>query len=344
MRTTVRGGESPQSPRRSGAGASRARQLTSQATRDEMTNTVKTSLRNACLAAVAIALTLTITLGSGASSAQAMSVVKPGERGKQVRVLQKYLRIPIDGIYGKGTKRKVKAFQRSRGLKADAVVGPATWRALHNRSSGRRNASNGGGKSGSRRGSVRALQRRLGISADGVFGPGTHRAVRRFQRSRGLTPDGVVGPATWRALGFGASRPVLKRGRGGGGSSGGGIPQRVRRAIAAANRIARKPYRYGGGHGRWNDSGYDCSGSASYVLHAAGVLSRSRTSGGFMNYGSPGRGRWITIYANSGHMYLTIRTPSGIRRYDTSGMDDGTRWDRRARATSGYVVRHPPGL
>jgi len=309
-----------------------------------MTNTVKTSLRNACLAAVAIALTLTITLGPGASSAEAMSVVKPGERGKQVRVLQKYLRIPIDGIYGKGTKRKVKAFQRSRGLKADAVVGPATWRALHNRSSGRRNASNRGGKSGSRRGSVRALQRRLGISADGVFGPGTHRAVRRFQRSRGLTPDGVVGPATWRALGFGASRPVLKRGRSGGGGGGGGLPQRVRLAIAAAHRIDNKPYKYGGGHGRFRDSGYDCSGSVSYVLHGAGVLGSSRTSGGFMNYGSPGRGRWITIYANPGHVYMTIRTASGIRRYDTSGMDDGTRWDRRARSTSGYVVRHPPGL
>ena len=343
MRTTVRGGESPQSPRRSGAGTSRARQLTSQATRIEMTNTVNRSLRSACLATVALALALPLAGSLGASDARAMSVVKPGERGKQVRVLQKYLRISVDGIYGKGTKRKVKAFQRSRGLKADAIVGPATWRALHNRSGGRRKASSRGGRSGSRNGSVRALQRRLGISADGVFGPGTHRAVRRFQRSRGLTPDGVVGPATWRALGLGASRPVLKRGRSGGGS-GGGIPQRVRRAIAAANRIARKPYRYGGGHGRWNDSGYDCSGSASYVLHAAGVLGRSRTSGGFMNYGSPGRGRWITIYAHSGHMYMTIRTPSGVRRYDTSGMDDGTRWDRRARSTSGYVVRHPPGL
>jgi hypothetical protein len=309
-----------------------------------MTNTVKISLRSACLVTVAIALTLTVAVGPGASSAQAMSVVKPGERGKQVRVLQKYLRIPVDGIYGKGTKRKVKAFQRSRGLKADAIVGPATWRALHNRSSGRRNASNRGGRSGSRRGSVRDLQRRLGISADGVFGPGTHRAVRRFQRSRGLTADGVVGPATWRALGFGASRPVLKRGRSGGGGGGGGLPQRVRLAIAAAHRIDNKPYKYGGGHGRFRDSGYDCSGSVSYVLHGAGVLGSSRTSGGFMNYGSPGRGRWITIYANPGHVYMTIRTASGIRRYDTSGMDDGTRWDRRARSTSGYVVRHPPGL
>ena len=308
-----------------------------------MTNTVNRSLRIACLMLATLALAC-VASDLGATGAEAMPVVKPGDRGQKVRVLQKQLRIPADGIYGKGTRRKVRAFQRSRGLRPDAIVGPATWRALSNRSGGRRKASNRGGNSGSKRGSVRALQRRLGISADGIFGPGTLRAVRRFQRSRGLSADGVVGPATWRALGFGANRPVLKRGGGSVGGGGGGVPRRVQLAIAAANRIARKPYRYGGGHGRWSDSGYDCSGTASYVLHAAGVLGRSRTSGGFTTYGSPGRGRWITIYANSGHMYMTIRTASGIRRYDTSGMDDGTRWDRRARSSSGYVVRHPPGL
>jgi len=305
-----------------------------------MTNTVKDALRSMRPIAGSTALSLIVVL-AGTTGANAMSVVKPGERGKQVRVLQKYLHMPIDGIYGPGTKRRVKSFQRSRGLRADAVVGPATWRALHARGGSRRHSGNHGSSSGSRRSSIRALQRRLGITADGVFGPGTHRAVRSFQRSRGLTADGIVGPATWRALGFGASRPVLRRGHSG---SSGGSPIRIGRAIAAAHRIAHKPYRYGGGHGSFNDSGYDCSGSVSYVLHAAGVLGRPRTSGDFMSYGSPGRGRWITIYANSGHVFMTIRTASGVRRYDTSGMDDGTRWDRRARSSSGYVVRHPPGL
>lgn len=290
------------------------------------------------LAAIGIACFAAAAFAQPASS---MSVVKPGQKGKKVKVLQRHLHLPADGIYGKGTKRKVKAFQRRHGLKPDAIVGPATWRILLS-GSGRRKASNQGSSS-SRRGSIRALQRKLGISADGVFGPATARAVRRFQRSRGLTPDGVVGPATWRALGFGSTRPVLKRG-GSGGSDGGGIPGRIRRAIAAASRIAHKPYRYGGGHGRWNDTGYDCSGSVSYVLHGAGLLNRPRTSGGFASYGSPGPGRWITIYANSGHVYMTIRTRGGVRRYDTSGMDDGTRWDRRARSSGGYVVRHPTGF
>lgn len=307
-----------------------------------MPNTENNALRVLRPIAAAGALAGVILVAFSAA-AGAMPVVKPGERGQKVRVLQKFLRAPVDGIYGPGTRRRVRAFQRSHGLKADAIVGPATWRALQSGRSGRRPASDRGGSSRNRRGAIRSLQRRLGISADGVFGPATNRAVRRFQRSRGLTADGVVGPATWRALGFSAGRPVLRRGGSGGGNAGGG-PERVARAIRAANRIARKPYRYGGGHGSFNDSGYDCSGSVSYVLHAAGVLGRSRTSGGFMNYGSPGRGRWITIYAHGGHVFMTIRTAGGIRRYDTSGMDDGTRWDRRARSSSGYVVRHPPGL
>lgn len=304
----------------------------------KMENNAMRSLRP-FVGAVALAVALLVAFSAGAA---AMPVVKPGQRGQKVRVLQKFLHAPVDGIYGPGTRRRVRAFQRSHGLKADAIVGPATWRALQAGKSGNGKSSRGGGSSGSRRSAIRALQRRLGISADGVFGPATNRAVRAFQRSHGLSADGVVGPATWRALGFSASRPVLKRGHSGGSS--GGSPERVARAVSAAYRIAHKPYRYGGGHGSFNDSGYDCSGSVSYVLHAAGVLRSPLTSGDFTRYGSPGRGRWITIYANSGHVFMTIRTSSGVRRYDTSGMDDGTRWDRRTRSSSGYVIRHPSGL
>ena len=111
--------------------------------------------------------------------------------------------------------------------------------------------------------------------------------------------------------------------------------------IAAANRIAHMPYKYGGGHGHWNDSGYDCSGSVSFALHGAGLLDAALSSGDFMRWGSPGPGRHITIYANPGHVYMVVNG----RRFDTTGRtESGTRWQASQRESAGYVVRHPPGL
>jgi cell wall-associated NlpC family hydrolase len=120
-----------------------------------------------------------------------------------------------------------------------------------------------------------------------------------------------------------------------------GAPPVVLAAIAAANRINRKPYRYGGGHARFRDSGYDCSGTVSYVLHAAGYLRRPRASGDLMRFGRRGRGRWITVYANGGHAYMVI---AGLR-LDTSGPGpSGPRWRAEKRSSHGYVARHPAGL
>jgi lysozyme family protein len=272
---------------------------------------------------VSVALLVACALPSAAS---ANRTLHPGDHNPAVRVLQRKLHLHADGIFGPGTKRAVKRFQRSHHLRADGIVGTATWRALRTRGS---SARSGGS-------AVRLLQRRLGITADGIFGPGTKRALKRFQRAHGLTPDGVAGPATWAALGLHGHHPLLRRGHSRRGAIG-----VIARGIAAANRIARFPYVYGGGHHSFHDNGYDCSGSVSYVLHAMGALSHPLDSSALMHYGSPGPGRWVTVYANPGHAYMVIRG----RRFDTSAQwQGGSRWSIFDRSSSGYVARHPPGL
>ena len=119
-------------------------------------------------------------------------------------------------------------------------------------------------------------------------------------------------------------------------------PAEVRAIIEAGNTIARTPYKWGGGHGKWQDTGYDCSGSVSYALSAAGLVDGSMPSGGYMKWGESGRGKWVTIYANGGHMFMEV---AGVR-FDTSGTKrSGSRWQaEQRRPSSGYAVRHPPGL
>jgi hypothetical protein len=118
-------------------------------------------------------------------------------------------------------------------------------------------------------------------------------------------------------------------------------PPQVQQAIWAANTIQGRPYRYGGGHASFLDHGYDCSGTVSFALNAAGLLKRARDSSGFMRYGASGPGRWITVYANPGHAYTVI---AGLR-LDTSaagaGGGKGPRWRATGRPTAGYTIRHP---
>jgi peptidoglycan hydrolase-like protein with peptidoglycan-binding domain len=288
---------------------------------------MRTERRNILVAVVA-----TLALLAPAASADAAKPLKRGAHGARVAQVQRWLGLTPDRIFGPATRRAVKRFQRRHGLTVDGVVGPATWRALraaHARTTARRRGGT------SRRGAVRELQRALGISADGVFGPATQAAVKRFQRSHGLTADGIVGPATWSALGHSGRTIVLKR-RGGGRRRG-----TVARVIAAANRIAATPYKYGGGHRSFDDTGYDCSGSVSYALHGGGLLSSPLDSSGLMSWGSPGKGRRITVYANTGHAYMVVDG----RRYDTTGRGStGTRWQPDGRSSAGYVARHPAGL
>jgi cell wall-associated NlpC family hydrolase len=118
-------------------------------------------------------------------------------------------------------------------------------------------------------------------------------------------------------------------------------PPAVKAAIAAANRIRTKPYVWGGGHGRWWDEGYDCSGAVSYALHGAGLLEAPMDSGEMMDWGESGPGRWITVYANAGHAFAVI---DGLR-WDTAGDARGTgpRWHKSMAPTAGFLARHPAG-
>lgn len=125
-----------------------------------------------------------------------------------------------------------------------------------------------------------------------------------------------------------------------------GAPKRVRTLIAAINRIVGKPYRWGGGHRRLLDGGYDCSGAVSYGLIGAGMLRAPEVSGTLMRFGAAGRGRWISVYANKGHVYLEV---AGLR-LDTSGVGDlyggrsGVRWRSLIGKRRGFVTRHPAGF
>ena len=119
-------------------------------------------------------------------------------------------------------------------------------------------------------------------------------------------------------------------------------PPRVKAVIAAANKIRTKPYIWGGGHARWWDRGYDCSGSVSFALHGGKFLESPLPSGPMEQWGLPGEGRWITIYANAGHAYAVI---AGFR-WDTAGDvagETGPRWHEELLTNEGFISRHPAG-
>jgi|SRR5215207_3841818 len=210
---------------------------------------------------------------------------------------------------------------------------------------------------------VRTLQQLLTdwgvpLSVDGQFGRQTKRGVKTWETANGRLANGRVGRREARTLQLAVERgergtpeatdavpatpgETATIGADGLAVAPASAPAAVKAMIAAGNRIHDMPYKYGGGHGRWNDTGYDCSGSMSFVLHAAGLLDQALDSTGFMSWGEPGKGQWVTNYANSSHSYMVI---AGLR-FDTSGRaDDGSRWDTEMRSAAGYTVRHPAGL
>ena len=120
-----------------------------------------------------------------------------------------------------------------------------------------------------------------------------------------------------------------------------GAPAAVKRALRAGNRLQGKPYRFGGGHQRWEDDAYDCSGASSYALRGIGGLNAPLDSSGFMRWGVAGPGRWITTYANPNHMYVII---AGLRLDTGSGGEKGPRWRTTPRPPGNFTARHPAGL
>jgi cell wall-associated NlpC family hydrolase len=131
-------------------------------------------------------------------------------------------------------------------------------------------------------------------------------------------------------------------------------PAPVQQAVWAANRIQDKPYKYGGGHAKIEDTGYDCSGTVSYALHHAGLLETPLDSGSFMSWGAKGRGAWITVFTNPGHAYAVIAglrldtssygVSTASRKFARSALERGPRWRPTARPPRGFRARHPLGL
>ena len=288
-------------------------------------------------------------------------------------------RVKTDGNFGTGTLRAVKRFQRASRLTPSGRVDHRTVSALKRALRGTSANVNGGydpdnpdtnhhslgdripvqrGMSGH---DIRVLQdflTRAGfkVTVDGEFGASTEKAVKKFETAQARPVDGIMDAGDIDALrtlvgqadpGAGAQPAELAPGdRAQIGPDGQAIapasaPPQVQAIIAAGNVIASKPYKYGGGHGKWNDSGYDCSGSVSYALHGAGLLDTAMPSGDFTDWGDPGAGQWVTLYAKSSHIYMVV---AGLR-FDTSGRTDhNSRWQTDMRSSKGYTAVHPPGL
>jgi len=216
---------------------------------------------------------------------------------------------------------------------------------------------------GMRGGQVSLLQFYLDVAGyrtavDGYFGPGTKKSVMNFQRSWGLSPSGVVRQPDGRALGGKVQQidSVKPNGRtrinrDGTATATSNAPPVVQWMISAANHIIDTSYCVGGGHGSWKSSCYDCSGAVSYALHGGYLLSSSEDSSQLESYGDPGRGKWVTIYADASHAFIVVDG----RAFDTADFGGpnrpsgtGPRWRSNPRgnlADGGhYIVRHPPGL
>jgi peptidoglycan hydrolase-like protein with peptidoglycan-binding domain len=309
-----------------------------------------------------------------AAETESGSSTESGSPASAVSRLQAALHLSVDGEFGPATEGAVRRLQARHGLTVDGVVGPETWAIIgvqgeptltpppsavaaatnHPAAAHAAAAPEEAGPkseapaSGS---AVARLQSALREPVDGEFGQATEAAVKRLQARHGLNADGVVGPETWAILGIHneetlnppASAQVGESSNGSTSTAGGGGEESgvVARVISAGDEIATRPYVWGGGHGSFQSEGYDCSGSVSYALHGAGLLSSPEDSGELESYGEAGPGKYITIYANAEHVFMVVDG----KRYDTVALaETGSRWSNSMTSTGGYVVRHPAGL
>jgi hypothetical protein len=177
----------------------------------------------------------------------------------------------------------------------------------------------------------------LTLAASLTFAPASHAdgGGTQFAPKPPPAPPPVIGSASINLAGKAVPAP--------------GTPREVRHLITAANRLVLKPYRWGGGHRpftRGVDSAYDCSGAVSYALFGGRLLLSPLDSSGLVRWGEPGPGRWVSVYANRGHAYLTV---AGLR-FDTADHDvtapkgTGPRWSIRPRSGKKFVIRHPAGF
>jgi peptidoglycan hydrolase-like protein with peptidoglycan-binding domain len=327
------------------------------------------------LAALTVGPATGIATGVAAAEPAVSSSEQAPVSSDAVARLQHSLNLPVDGDFGPETESAIRRLQARHGLTVDGIVGPETWSVLGIHSeetltppSSAISASSshtstvadtsdvsdntGAPASGD---AVERLQSALHMQTDGDFGPETESAIRRLQARHGLTVDGVVGPATWSVLGihseetlnppsdalagFGAGRSSDSSSNSAGGE--GASSSVVARVIAAGDEIATRPYVFGGGHGSFESTGYDCSGSVSYALHGGGLLSSPEDSTGLESFGEAGPGKDITIYANAEHAFMVIDG----KRFDTVAQQEtGTRWSDSMTSTAGYVARHPDGM
>jgi cell wall-associated NlpC family hydrolase len=258
-----------------------------------------------------------------------------------IKRLQGALRLPADGEFGPETLAAIERLQARQGISVDGVVGPQTWKvigvssettltpppsALPQEEPPAEASSTGGTSAGGEP---------VAVAASG--GSGSPEARE--------TPHEVTHEATHEAQGSSeGAAPEHSSGGGGSssseGASGEGSSGAVARVISAGNEIATRPYVYGGGHGSFQSSGYDCSGSVSYALHGGGLIGSPQDSTSLESYGSSGPGKHITIYANSEHAFMVVDG----KRFDTVAQQEGgSRWSSSSTSTAGYVARHPSG-